>query len=257
MTKQQITETFDQLKEKNQKAFIAYIVAGDGGLDQLKNQILKLEEQGVDIVELGIPFSDPVADGPVIQEAGARAIEGGVTLKKILDELEKIKEEISIPVVLMSYINPIYSLGLENFTERAQNANVSGVILPDVPYEEEAAFKQEFDKGDFSIIRLLTLTSSNDRLHELTSTAEGFIYAVTVKGTTGIREGYSEETYDYLDKLTKMSPVPVCAGFGIGSKDLAEKVGGHSDGVIVGSKIVNYLHDGTPEKIGDLIPDKN
>lgn len=256
MGKEKITQTFDRLKRNNDKAFVAYIMAGDGGLDQLKNQILTLEEQGVDLVELGIPFSDPVADGPVIQEAGQRAIQNGVTLRAILETLTKIKEDISIPVILMGYLNPIYHMGVKNFTDSAQKAGISGVILPDVPLEEEPAIKEELDQGNIAMIRLVTLTSSEERLKQLTESAEGFIYAVTVKGTTGERTGYSDETYEYLKKLTEISPVPVCAGFGISSKNLAGKVGNHCDGVIVGSKIVNYLYQGKAEKIAELVPDK-
>jgi len=256
MGKQKITKTFERLKQNNNKAFIAYIMAGDGGLDQLKEQILSLQTQGVDIIELGIPFSDPVADGPVIQEAGQRAISEDVTLSSILEKLIEIKNDIHIPVILMGYLNPIFHMGLPYFTQLAQKANISGVILPDVPFEEEPAIKEELDKADIAMIRLVTLTSNNKRLQQLSESAEGFIYAVTVKGTTGERSEYSNETYDYLNRLSDISPVPVCAGFGISSKELATTIGKHCDGVIVGSKIVNYLHEGELQKISDLIPDK-
>jgi len=257
MGKQKINQTFERLKQNNNKAFIAYIMAEDGGLDQLKNQILTLEAQGVDLVELGIPFSDPVADGPVIQEAGQRAISNDVTLNSILEKLDEIKDEISIPVILMGYLNPIFHMGLPHFVQLAQNADVSGIILPDVPFEEESNIKKELDKGDIAMIRLVTLTSSKERLKQLSESAEGFIYAVTVKGTTGERTRYSKETYDYLNYLSNISSVPVCAGFGISSKELAITVGEHCDGVIVGSRIVNHFHNDESEEIGSLIPDKN
>lgn len=147
MGKQKINQTFERLKQNNNKAFIAYIMAGDGGLDQLKNQILTLEAQGVDLVELGIPFSDPVADGPVIQEAGQRAISNDVTLNSILEKLDEIKDEISTPVILMGYLNPIFHMGLPHFVQLAQNADVSGIILPDVPFEEESNIKKNWIKG--------------------------------------------------------------------------------------------------------------
>lgn len=254
MGKVQIEQTFKKLDQENKKAFIAYIVAGDGGLDQLKNQILTLEKAGVDIVELGIPFSDPVADGPIIQEAGQRAIKDGVSLSAILDELTRIKDDISIPVVFMSYVNPIFRMGYDTFAQRAAEANLAGVIIPDVPLEEEAPVRQALDPYNIAIIRLATLTSPDERLDQLLTDAEGFIYAVTIKGITGERTGYDPEVYQNLNRIKSKSSIPVCAGFGVSSKVLAEELGEHCDGVIVGSKIVSLFHEGKENDIQSLIP---
>lgn len=260
MTKQNIKTTFAALQAKDDKAFIAYIMAGDGGLDQLENQINALQEAGVDLIELGVPFSDPVADGPVIQAAGIRSLANGTTLQAILKELTKIKASISVPIILMGYLNPMAAIGFEKFGELAREAGVSGVIIPDVPYEEEDTLKPALDANDIALIRLVSLTSDDERISTLTRDAEGFIYAVTVNGTTGVRgaeEGFAEGLDQHLAKLRAVSPIPVCAGFGISSKQTAEKMGEYADGVIVGSQIVQYLHEGTPELIADLIPEKS
>ena len=257
MSKAQIDQVFEKLKETGDKAFISYIMAGDGGLDNLKHQIKSLEAAGVDIIELGIPFSDPVADGPVIQQAGIRALDAGVSLQKILDELKKIKDDINVPIVLMTYINPILNLGYQAFAEDARESGVSGVILPDVPFEEEDEVSTHLGDNDIALVRLVTLTSDEERIRELAEGAEGFLYAVTVKGTTGGRASFGEETYELLEKIKGIADVPVCAGFGVSNKEMAEALGRHCDGVIVGSKIVDMLHQGEEEGIKNLIPEKS
>ena len=256
MSKFLIDQTFESLRENDDKAFIAYIMAGDGGLDQLKDQILTLEDSGVSIVELGIPFSDPVADGPAIQNAGQRALERHVTLEAVLEMLKEIKAEISIPVVIMSYANPILRLGRKKFAAMAHDGGVSGVIVPDVPFEEEPEFGAPLAKYDIAMIRFITLTSSEERIREIADGAEGFIYAVTVNGTTGARNDFGKSLYDHLDRVRQISDTPVCAGFGISTGTQAAALGAHSDGVIVGSKIVKLLHEGRAEEIKEIIPDK-
>jgi len=257
MSKFKIGDTFNRLKEKDEKAFIAYIMAGDGGLSNLGHRISELESAGVSIIELGIPFSDPVADGPAIQAAGRRALAEGVTLEAVLVELARIKAEISIPVVIMSYANPVLSLGAEKFSGLAHEAGVAGVILPDVPFEQEGEFGAPLAKYDIAIIRFVTLTSSEERIREVTGTAEGFVYAVTVNGTTGVRDGFDDSLYDHLEHITELSRAPVCAGFGISTREQAEKVGSACDGVIVGSRIVNLLHEGKADEISGIIPQKS
>lgn len=256
MTKEKIEETFKRLSDEGDKAFIAYIMAGDGGLENLESQIKTLEESGVDLIEIGIPFSDPAADGPVIQEAGIRALENGVSLLDILNTLAKIKDEISVPYVLMTYYNPVYKLTLDVFRNKAEEAGVSGIIVPDVPLDEEAELKNGLRGSDIAIIRLATLTTSDERLREITRDAEGFIYAVTVNGVTGGQNNYKEEVYDNLERIKRVSPIPVCAGFGVSNKTQAEQLGAYTDGVIVGSKIVKLFYQGREREIKDLIPDK-
>lgn len=254
MTKLKIKAMFDSLEQNNDKAFIAYIMAGDGGLGKLPEQIKTLEEAGVDLIEIGIPFSDPAADGPVIQGAGLRALAHDTSLKDILNKLEEIKDDVKVPYVLMTYYNPVFHYGLEQFSKDCTKANVSGIIVPDVPLEEEAELKAALSSSEVAIIRLATLTTPDDRLKKITEDAEGFIYAVTVNSVTGEHDGYKQEVYDNLERIKSMSSIPVCAGFGIQSAESAAALGEYTDGVIVGSKIVTLLNEGRGSRIQNLIP---
>ncbi|OMP66081.1 tryptophan synthase subunit alpha [Domibacillus epiphyticus] len=256
MTKHKMNASFARVKEEGKKIFTAYIMAGDGGLHKLKEMILLLEDAGVTVVELGIPFSDPVADGPVIQEAGKRALAEKVTLTSVLEELASFKNDISIPVVIMTYANPVFKLGAQTFADKCAEAGVSGVIIPDVPMEEEAEFKEPLSKHEIALIRFVTLTSSDERIEETVNGAEGFIYAVTVNGITGARTGFAGDLSDHLARIKTKSPVPVLAGFGVSSKEQAETLGASCDGVIVGSKIVSLLHEGRGHEIKELVPGK-
>src|SRR5699024_8036490 len=166
----------------------------------LPYKIKTLVDAGVDLIEIGIPFSDPAADGPVIQKAGIRALEENVSLRQILKKLREIKDDIKVPYVLMTYYNPVFHYGLREFTKDAEASGVSGVIVPDVPLEEEPELKNELDAADIAIIRLATLTTSDERLEHILDKAEGFIYAVTVNGVTGKRAGYSGEVFDNLKR---------------------------------------------------------
>ncbi|WP_338754596.1 tryptophan synthase subunit alpha [Bacillus sp. FJAT-52991] len=255
MSKEKMKFAFQSLHDQNKKAFVAYIMAGDGGLNKLKDQMLYLQQIGVTLIEVGIPFSDPVADGPVIQEAGKRALQQQVTLKNILDELQKIKNEIQIPFVLMTYFNPVYRYGIEQFAVDAASAGASGVIIPDLPLEEEEEVKPLLDHQDLALIRLVTLTSPMERVKSLLAEAEGFIYAVTVKGITGVRSNFQEEVHQFLQRIKAEAKVPVLAGFGVSSKEQAQELGTSCDGVIVGSQIVQLFHEGKQEEIAKLLPE--
>ncbi|MBM7647742.1 tryptophan synthase alpha chain [Bacillus ectoiniformans] len=256
MTKEKLASAFAAVAEKDEKAFVAYIMAGDGGLSSLKEKILHLQEIGVTVVEIGIPFSDPVADGPVIQEAGQRALAQGVTLDKVLKELASFQNEVSIPLVVMTYLNPVYRYGLERFAEDCVKAGISGAIIPDVPLEEEDEIRDPMKRHSLALIRLVTLTSPESRIKNIAQDAEGFIYAVTVNGITGARTTFKENVPSYLKKIKELSPVPVLAGFGVSSSEQAAELGKHCDGVIVGSKIVELFHTGNQEAIREIIPKK-
>ncbi|WP_110929285.1 tryptophan synthase subunit alpha [Bacillus massiliglaciei] len=252
MENNRIAQALRAEKERGEKAFIPYIMAGDGGLERLKEDLLFFQKNGATAIELGIPFSDPVADGPVIQLAGIRALEEGVTLNNILLELERISSEVTIPVILMGYTNSILAYGIERFAENAVKAGVAGCIIPDLPPEEEVIFSPIKSAG-ITLIRLITLTSSEERVKAITKEAEGFIYAVTVKGITGARKSFGKEVGEYLKTARELSPVPVLAGFGISTPEHVRETTAYCDGVIVGSKIIQCLQEGRKQEIIDLI----
>ncbi|MFD1205074.1 tryptophan synthase subunit alpha [Sporosarcina contaminans] len=239
--------------EDGKKAFIPYIMAGDGGLDSLHEKILFLQEIGVTAIEIGIPFSDPVADGEVIQKAGERSIALGTTLRKVLYTLSSFKEEVHVPVIIMSYLNPILSIGATEFVEICQASGVSGLIVPDLPLEESALLAAVLEEKDIALIQLVSLTSSTERIKRIAENAEGFIYAVTVKGITGIRKGFDSDLSSYLERIKQNSPVPVLAGFGVSFPEHIEQLNHSADGVIVGSAIVDAFYREDRRMIQQLV----
>ncbi len=253
MSKQRIKQAFQEVLDQGDKAFVPYIMAGDGGLDSLEERVQFLQDSGATILELGVPFSDPVADGPTIQEAGIRALEQGVSLRAILDKLGQFKEKRSIPIVLMTYLNPIYAYGIEAFASACRTAGVSGLIIPDLPLEEENLVAKELQANDIALIRLASLTSPPERLKELARRTEGFLYAVTVTGTTGARADFKDELQEHLASLKNICQEPVLAGFGVSTPEHVKELSANCDGVVVGSKIVDALHQNNREEIKTLI----
>jgi len=253
MGKEKITTYFNMVRAANKNLFVPYIVAGDGGIDKLQHRIEFLEKSGVAAIELGIPFSDPVADGPTIQEASIRALANGTTLKKVLDVLETFKEKRNVPIILMTYLNPVYAYGIDEFAADCARVGVDGMIIPDIPLEEEEVVANALDEHNIAFIRLAALTSTPERVKELAKRSEGFLYAVSVTGTTGARATHNDRVYAYLEMLKKHCPVPVLAGFGVSNPTQAHELSRHADGVIVGSKIVELLHQGKDEMVRQLI----
>ena len=253
MTKHQLTNAIHACIERGDKAFVPYIMAGDGGIETLKKTILFLQEIGVTAIELGIPFTDPVADGPVIQEAGARALAHGVTLRSVMQEIASFKDEVTVPLVFMTYLNPIIQYGIETFVEDCQKSGVSGLIIPDMPYEESGIVRDAFNRYDIALIPLVSLTSPPDRIEKITAAGEGFIYAVTVNGITGVRDGFDENLGAHFEKLKAVSAVPVLAGFGISTPEQVQSMAALTDGVIVGSAIVTALHNGDLKTVEALV----
>lgn len=244
---------FKAVQGRGKNLFVPYIVAGDGGLDRLAEQIKLLEASGVAAIELGIPFSDPVADGPTIQRAGMRALEAGVTLRGVLDMLCETRAERSVPIVLMTYFNPIFSFGVAEFAAACVESGVDGLIVPDVPMEEEDMLAGELMAKDVAFIRLVALTSTPERMRELAQRSEGFLYAVAVRGTTGARASHDDSVAAYLEKLKSMSNVPVLAGFGVSNPEQARELSSHCDGVIVGSAIVDMFYEGRDPEVRALV----
>ncbi len=243
----------EQLKKLGNKAFVAYIMAGDGGLDRLKDQVQYLQGAGVTAIEIGIPFSDPVADGPTIEAAGNRALKKGVTLQKVLAELQSWTFEVKIPLLVMTYLNPVLSFGVERFATECGKAGVSGVIIPDLPYEHKQLVQPYVDKEDIKLIQLVTLTTTDVRLDAILREAEGFVYAVTVKGITGSRDEMSQDVKVFMQKVREKSPVPVYAGFGISKSSHVDMLRDDVDGFIVGSAIVEAFNAGEIEALEPLI----
>jgi tryptophan synthase alpha chain len=248
-----LTEKLTKLTNNREKAFIPYIMAGDGGLERLKSDLLYFENAGATAIELGVPFSDPVADGPVVQRAGQRALSQGISLKKIIEKLQEIREEVNIPILFMTYLNSIMAYGIEAFATDCQKAGISGCIIPDLPIEEESIVANDLKQAGIVLIRLVTLTSPLERIEKIVKEAEGFIYAVTVKGITGVRAGFGEDVGAYLERVRKISPIPVFAGFGISTPEHVRQASLYCDGVIVGSKIIECIENNQLNEIEDLI----
>lgn len=239
--------------QEEKRAFVPYIMAGDGGLDVLNDRLLFLQEAGVTAIEIGIPFSDPVADGETIQQAGERALAKGVTLSKVMDTLKTRSHHVDVPLVVMTYLNPVLAYGIRDFVARCSEVGIKGLIIPDLPMEESGPFASELVGTDIALIPLVSLTSSAERIANIVSRAEGFVYAVTVNGITGVRNAYDESLMHHLQQLKASSPVPVLAGFGISTASQIETFGQWTDGVIVGSAIVEAFHRGDEQFISELV----
>jgi len=244
-----MTEIADAFR--NGKAFITFVTCGDPDLETTKSVIRSLQDNGADLIELGIPFSDPTAEGPVIQAANTRALSGGVTTDSIFSMLEEMRREIRVPMVFMTYANVVFSYGTERFVKRCRDLGINGLILPDVPYEEREDFAPACEKEGLSLISMVAPTSA-DRISIISKQAKGFIYLVSSLGVTGTR---SEITTD-IGAITKMikenSNTPVAVGFGISNPDQARKMAVNADGVIVGSAIVRLLEKHGKESAGPI-----
>ena len=224
-------------------ALIPFITAGYPEPSDFISTLKSIAQVG-DVVELGIPFSDPMADGMTIQRSSFEALKKGVSLKWIFDQLDSVQGEIDAPLVMMSYLNPLLAFGYEALAERALASGVCGFIVPDLPFEESADIREALEAKGLGLIQLVTPATPDDRLQTLCDASRGFVYAVTITGITGGGTGLPADLTDYLDKVSGMSNLPVCAGFGIReAKDVAA-VGKHAAGAIVGSALVEVLERG-------------
>jgi len=238
-----INKKFIELKEKGRKAFIAFITAGYPDLATTAKLVLELERRGVDIIELGVPFSDPLADGPVIQEASLYSLKKGTNLVKILDLVKSLRKETDLPICLMSYYNPIFCLGDERFVDNAVAAGVDGVIIPDLPPEEAREFICYANKKGLANICFLAPTSSQERIKAISKIARGFIYYVSLTGVTGSRKNLAADLRSNLAKIRRVARIPVCVGFGISNPEQLKQVQKICDGGIIGSAIVNKIRE--------------
>ena len=234
-------------KESGRPALVPFITAG---YPEPKDFIATLKDVASvgDVVELGIPFSDPMADGMTIQRSSFVALQKGVSLKWIFDQLDTVQGEIDAPLVMMSYLNPLLAFGYDALAERALSAGVSGFIVPDLPYEESADIRTALEAKGLGLIQLVTPATPDARLKMLCEASRGFVYAVTITGITGGDVGLPADLASYLDKVTSFSKIPVCAGFGIRAPEDVAAVGKHAAGAIVGSALVEVLERGEDPK---------
>lgn len=249
----EIDGVFSSLRRRGKKALIAYLSAGYPSFREMPRLIEKMERAGVDLLELGVPFSDPIADGPTIQYASQRALEGGATLQKVLKLAKVLKGRTRLPLVVMSYLNPLYAYGLGRFARDARAAGIGGVIVPDLIPEESEEFRGILRRARIHLIRMVAPTSGAKRQKYLLSSAEGFLYAVSIAGVTGARRKFPKETKEWLRRLTRSSKAPVCVGFGISGPEQIRALRGAVDGFIVGSALIEVLRRSPVSKRGDRV----
>lgn len=249
-----IDKKFQSLKAEGKKALIPYICSGDPSVEMTEKLVYTLEEAGSDIIELGIPFSDPLADGPVIQAAGLRAFAGGYRLADTFKIAENVRKNSEIPLVIMVYYSSIIGFGKEKFLEGCINADVDGLIVPDLPYEEYDEFKPLLEGTGIYMIPLVGLTSGQ-RIPKLVKEAKGFVYCVSSMGVTGVRKEFDTRVESFVKEVQKYTDTPACIGFGISSKEDIERFEAYADGCIVGSAIVRKIFEsnGDLEQVKDFV----
>ena len=238
-----ITAAINAANKSGRPALVPFITAGYPEPDTFVETLKAVAAVG-DVVELGIPFSDPMADGMTIQRSSFEAIRKGVTLHWIFDQLDTVKDQVEAPLVMMSYLNPLLAFGYDALAERALDAGVCGFIVPDLPYEESDEIREALEVRDLGLIQLVTPATPDDRLQTLCDASRGFVYAVTITGITGGGAGLPSDLAAYLDRVSAISTLPVCAGFGIRAPDDVAAVGRHAAGAIVGSALVEVLERG-------------
>lgn len=246
--------TFERLRSRGEKALIAYLMAGDPSLADTEQLVLALEQAGADIIELGVPFSDPIADGPVIQQAAERALRHGTSLRQILASVKSLRLRTQIPLVLMVYYNSIHAMGIEAFCKAANEAGVDGLIVPDMPPDEAGPLKGPAAAAGLRLIFLLAPTSTATRRTYVAHESQGFLYYVSLTGITGAKIQNMSEVGKNVEKIRKVTKTPVAVGFGVSTPEDAEKVAEMADGVIVGSAIVKQIaaHQQKPDMVATV-----
>jgi len=253
-----ISDTFAALRVRGEVALIPYITAGDPDLGTTGQLVHELARQGADLIELGIPFSDPMADGPTNQRAAERALRSGTSLARVLDVVQQVRPSLSVPLILFGYYNPIFRYGGERFARDARRVGVDGVLCVDLPPEEADELKRETDRQDLDLIFLLAPTSSLSRARTVFTRARGFVYYAAVTGVTGTRTTLPPDLGEMVRRIRAISPVPVGVGFGISSPAQAAEVAGVADAVIVGSAISQIIetYSGEPDlvaRVGEFV----
>jgi tryptophan synthase alpha chain len=253
-----IEAAFDDLKRQGKKGLIPFITAGDPDLPTTKELLIELSHSGATVIELGVPFSDPMADGPVIQRASERALKHGFGVEEILAVVSDVRKEIQTPIILFSYFNPLLQFGLKRLAAEARAAGIDGVLVTDLSPEEAAEFERELRANDLDMIFLIAPTSTDERLHLVAQHARGFIYAVSRAGVTGVRTSVSAEAETLVNRMRQVSSLPIAVGFGISTAEQVKDVQRYADAVVIGSAIVSEIEQGaTAERIGQFVKQLN
>jgi tryptophan synthase alpha chain len=236
-----LEKTFARLREDHSAGLVTYITAGDPDLERTGGILCALDRAGADVLEVGVPFSDPLADGPVIQRATERALAAGTTLSGVLDLLHSIRKDIAAPIVIFSYANPVLRLGAEVFADRARDAGVDGVLILDLPIEEAEEFRVMLSTRGIDTILLLSPTTTDERLRRAAALGSGFLYAISRLGVTGARDVLAAGAQEMVERIRKVSDLPVALGFGISKPDHVREVGQWADAAVVGSALVDVI----------------
>ncbi len=238
-----IQQTFQSLARNREKALVGFVTAGDPSLDQSRNILRRMCQSGVDILEIGVPFSDPTADGPVIQRSSQRALQNDIHLETVLEMSAELRQETEIPLILFSYYNPIHALGGSRFYQKATSAGADGVLIVDLPPEESEELTAGWDAEQFSLIRLLAPTTPPARMVKIAADAAGFLYLVSMTGVTGSAGLDTTYISDFCGQVRNITPLPLCVGFGISTAEDVSRVAQVADGVVIGSAFERLIED--------------
>jgi tryptophan synthase alpha chain len=244
-----IGDSFARRRANGRAAFVPFLTAGDPSLDRTVEAAVELEKAGADVLELGVPFSDPLADGPVIQRASERALARGVTLEAVLGVVRRIRQQSELPLLLFSYFNPLLQRGLDRLAREAAEAGVDGVLVTDLPPEEAEGWLAAARGADLDTVFLAAPTSPPERLRRVAEASRGFVYAISRTGVTGERRALSDEAAPLVERLRGLTDVPVALGFGLSTPEQVAEAGKVADGVVVGSALVRFLEE---QPVGDL-----
>ncbi len=238
-----IDERFALLKRENKKALITFLTVGDPNINVSEKAIMTMQEEGVDLIELGVPFSDPAADGPTIQRADERAIEAGTDIFKVFELVEKIRDKVKIPMVFLLYYNVIIQYGIEDFFRRCQSVGVDGLIIPDLPFEESDEIREYTEKYGVYQIQLVSPTSRN-RIKDIAENSKGFLYCISSLGVTGEKNEFNTDFAEFAGTVKQYADIPACVGFGVSNGKQVRELTKYFDGVIVGSAVVKAIAAG-------------
>jgi len=249
-----IGSCFESLRSSGRKGLIPFITAGDPDLSSTVALAMQMAAAGADLIELGVPFSDPLADGPAIQQSSQRSLAGGTTVARILEAVREIRQKSEVPLILMTYYNPVFQFGLERFAASCAEAGVDGLIVPDLPFEEAGVINEMLAGRDMDLIPLVAPTTTDRRLAVITGAARGFVYCVSVTGVTGVRKKIDTGLAGFTARVRQHTTLPLAVGFGISGPEQAAAVAAYCDAVVVGSAIVRLVAEkGAAAKSGPFV----